>query len=194
MTEQSPPDSKLRSTLPGPLGKVDDALAAVESIILALGVMLMALNTVANVLSRFIIGESLHFTEEVNRILIVLITFAGIGYAARHGRHIRMSAIFDVFPTNARRYLMSFIAIVTAAIMFYLTYWSIYYIGDVRSSGRVLPTLGIPIWSIYIWVPLGLAVTGIQYALTSVKNLTSDEVYLSTAIKDGYEEHDHDQG
>lgn len=185
---ESPPNEKLRSSLPGPLGYIDDALAAIESIILALGVLLMAINTVANVLSRFLLGESLHFSEEVNRILIVMITFAGIGYAARHGRHIRMSAIYDALPKPGRRILMIIMATITGAVMFMLCYWSIGYIASNFRSGRVLPTLGYPIWFIYIWVPIGLAVTGIQYWLTAIKNLTSEDVYLSTAVKDGYDD------
>jgi C4-dicarboxylate transporter, DctQ subunit len=43
------------------------------------------------------------FSEELNSILIILITFAGISYAARHGRHIRMSAIYDALPPKGRK-------------------------------------------------------------------------------------------
>lgn len=182
--------SSLRSTLPGVLGRIDDLLADAESVILALGVLLMAVNTVANVLSRFILGESLHFSEEVNRILIVMITFAGIGYAARHGRHIRMSAIYDTLPTTPRRILMIIIAVITGGIMFFLAYHSYHYIAGIQRTGRILPTLGYPLWLMYIWVPIGLAVTGIQYWLTAIKNLNfkQEDVYLSTAVTDGYDD------
>ncbi len=183
------PSQESQSALPGVLGYVDNFLAKAESLILALGVLLMALNTMANVVSRFTLGESLHFSEEVNRILIVMITFAGIGYAARHGRHIRMSAIYDALPLSARRVLMIIIAAITGTVMFMLCYWSVGYVMGNFRTGRVLPTLGYPIWFIYIWVPIGLAVTGIQYWLTAIKNLTAkDEVYLSTAVTDGYDE------
>ncbi len=187
---ERPPDKNVKSTLPGPLAYIDNFLASAESIILALGVLLMAINTIANVIGRFVFGQSLDFAEEVNRILIVMITFAGIGYAARHGRHIRMSAIFDALPKTGRRILMVIMAFITGAVMFLLCYWSIGYIESNFRSGRVLPTLGYPIWFIYIWVPIGLAVTGIQYWLTAIKNITSDVVYLSTAFKDGYDETD----
>lgn len=177
-----------QSALPGVLGMLDNAIARIESFILAAGVLLMALNTVSNVVARFVFGESLHFSEEVNRILIVMITFAGIGYAARHGRHIRMSAFFDLVPTQARRYLMAFIAVVTGAFMFFLCYYSYTYILSIYSTGRVLPTLNYPLWTMYVWVPIGLAVTGIQYELTAIKNLTAKKVYLSTSVKDGFDE------
>lgn len=175
-----------RSGLPGFLGKIDWGISHIEAFILAAGVLLMAVNTVANVVSRFALGESLHFSEEVNRILIVMITFAGLGYAARHGRHIRMSAVYDVLPLLARRILMIFIALVTAIVMFILCYFSVTYIVSVQATGRVLPSLSIPVYWMYLWVPIGFAVTGLQYFMTGIKNFTSDDVYLSTQVVDGY--------
>ncbi len=188
MNEDDIAEKNYRSTLPGPLGAIDTWISRTESVILAMGVILMAINTIANVLSRFILGESLHFSEEVNRILIVMITFAGIGYAARHGRHIRMSAIYDAVPTGGRRWMMIFISLFTALVMFVLCYYSIGYISTIYSRGRVLPSLSIPVWIIYLWVPLGFAITGIQYLLTAIKNLTSRDVYLSTHVVDGYKD------
>ena len=186
MNDEAP--SPQKSSLPGFLGTRDNGIAKVEAIILATGVLLMAINTVANVVGRFLLGESLHFSEEVNRILIVMITFAGLGYAARHGRHIRMSAIYDIFPTNIRRLMMILISFVTSAIMFFLCWYSVSYIHSVYSTGRVLPTLGFPIYLIYLWVPVGLTVTGIQYFMAGIKNIFSRDVYLSTTVLDGYDE------
>ena len=186
MNDEAP--SPQKSSLPGFLGTLDNGIAKVEAIILATGVLLMAINTVANVVGRFLLGESLHFSEEVNRILIVMITFAGLGYAARHGRHIRMSAIYDIFPTNIRRLMMILISFVTSANMFFLCWYSVSYIHSVYSTGRVLPTLGFPIYLIYLWVPVGLTVTGIQYFMAGIKNIFSRDVYLSTTVLDGYDE------
>lgn len=174
------------SGLPGILGHIDVFLSKVEAVILAIGVMLMAANTCINVVARFVFQEGLFFSGEINRILIIMITFAGIGYAARHGRHIRMSALYDAFPPMGRKTLMIVIAGFTAAIMFFLCYYSVEYIYSVYQRGRILPALSMPVWIIYIWVPIGFAITGIQYALTVVKNITSKDVYLSTGVLDGY--------
>jgi len=143
------------SGLPGFLGTIDEWLAKTEAFMLAVGVILMAVNTCANVIARFVFGEGMFWSGEVNRILIILITFAGIGYAARHGRHIRMSAIYDAIPPKARKVLMIFIALVTSVFMFFLCYHSYGFIETTQSRGRILPALGFPIWWIYIWVPVG---------------------------------------
>lgn len=177
-----------KSSLPGVLGVIDKFISNVESFALAAGVLLMAINTISNVLGRYVFQHSLFFSEELNRILIILITFAGVGYAARHGRHIRMSAIFDALPAKLRKSLMIFISIVTSICMFMLAYFAVSYILKVQSSGRLLPSLQIPVYWIYLWAPMGFLVTAIQYALTAIKNMTSDNIYLSTDVMDGYED------
>jgi len=182
------PANEHESGLPGPLGFVDSWISRAEAFILAVSVLLMALNVVANVVGRYVFQSSLFFSEELNRILIVMITFAGVGYAARHGRHIRMSAIYDALPFLGRKILMVVICIVTALAMFALCWLSVRYITSVAQSGRVLPALQIPVWWIYVWVPVGFGVTGIQYAFTAVKNVTEKDVYLSTRVLDGYED------
>lgn len=180
------------SELPGFLGSIDNLFSKIEAIMLATGVLLMALNTCINVVARFVFGEGLFFAGEINRILIILITFAGIGFAARLGRHIRMSAFFDMLPDKGRKFVMIIVAIVTAIIMFALAYFSFQYVVSVYERGRILPALGFEIWWIYIWVPLGFAITGLQYLLTAYKNLISKEVYLSSGVVDGYADHEHD--
>lgn len=174
------------SGLPGILGAIDVWISKFEAIMLAMGVILMAVNTCVNVVARYVFGEGLFVSGEINRILIILITFAGIGYAARHGRHIRMSALYDAFPYKGRKIMMVIISLFTAAVMFFLCYHAYGYIEKTFERGRILPALGFDIWWIYVWVPVGFAITGIQYLLTAIKNLTADDVYLSTGVVDGY--------
>ncbi|MBQ4823566.1 TRAP transporter small permease [Leisingera sp. HS039] len=176
------------SALPGFLGVIDSAISRTESFLLAAGVLLMAANTVANVVGRFVLGNSIFFTEELNRILIILITFAGISYAARNARHIRMSAIYDLLPPHLRKVMVVVISVITAGFMFLLCFYAVKYIGSQASRGRVLPALQIPVWVILVWVPAGFFMTGAQYLLTAVRNLTSSGIYLSTHVQEGYED------
>ena len=186
--QKSEPHSEhYESTLPGVIGMFDNAISRIESVMLALGVMLMAINTIANVVSRAI-GSTIFFSEELNRILIILITFAGIGYAARHGRHIRMSALYDALPPKTRKVLMIVITVITALTMFALCYFAVGYIAKVAKSGRVLSAMQIPVYWIYLWVPVGFFITGVQYALTALKNVVQKDIYLSTHVLEGYEE------
>lgn len=181
-------DSRYVSGLPGVLGVVDVGIARIEAVLLAAGVLLMAINTMANVIGRFVLGESIFFSEELNRALIILITFAGISYAARHGRHIRMSAFFDAMPFRLRKTMMVVISAITAAMMFLLCWYAVDYLMAQIGRGRLLPALRIPQWWIIVWVPLGFFLTGLQYALTAIKNIIDPDVWLSTSTLEGYDD------
>ena len=183
----SAPGARLGGILQ-PLTVLDLAIARAEAVVLALGVLLMATMSVGNIFGRFLFGQSIYFAEEVNQFLIILITFIGIGYAARMGRHIRMSALYDALPDAARKALMVVIALVTAAAMFVLAYYSYRYVAGVYATGRVSPSLRIPVFVTQIWVPFGFVVTGIQYIMTAVVNLTRPDVYLSSQVIDSYDD------
>lgn len=171
---------------------IDALISRFEGVMLAVGVIAMTVNTIAAVISRFVFNSAITFTDELNMIFIVVVTYAGLSYAARNGRHIRMSAIYDAMPAKMRKALMIVMASVTSAFMFFLSFYSYYYIFEVYTSGRILPALGLPVFYIYLWVPVGFVVTGLQYAFTVVKNLTQSDIYLSTNVKDGYSDTDND--
>src|SRR6056297_958698 len=183
----TPGHNEHASSLPGFLGVIDSTISRVESFLLAVGVLLMAANTISNVVGRYVFQSSLFFSEELNRILIILITFAGISYAARQGRHIRMSAIYDTMPPRARKVMMIVISLITCVFMFGLCYYSITYIGTQAGRGRLRPSLQIPVWWTLVWVPVGFFMTGMQYLLTAIKNMTEKDIYLSTNVLEGYD-------
>ena len=165
---------------------IDHALSKFEVFMLGMGVLCMALVSIAAVIMRFVFNDALTIADELNMILIVVVTFAGLSYAARNGRHIRMSAIYDELPIKMRKVMMITMSLITAFFMFVLSYYSFQYIHSVFESGRLLPALNIPAFIIYLWVPIGFGVTGLQYAFTVVKNIIEEDIYLSTKVRDGY--------
>jgi TRAP-type C4-dicarboxylate transport system permease small subunit len=170
------------------LAAIDNGIARFEAFVLAVGILLMAANSMGNVLGRFVFGQSLYFSEELNQFLIVLVTFVGLGYAARKGRHIRMSAIYDQLGDRGRKIMMIIIAGVTACVMLSLAWFSYEYVARVALLGKVTPSLQLPLYLTYLWVPLGFLITGIQYVLTVVQNLKSPDVWISYEQIDSYEE------
>lgn len=159
-------------------------MAKLESFVMAAGVILMALNTITNVLSRFLFNHSIVFAEELNSVFILLVTFAGIGYAARRGRHIRMSAIYDACPERSRKWLMILITGITGLCMLFLAWYATAYVINIAGKGRVMPALGVPVFITYLWVPVGFFITGTQYLLTCYKNFHEPDIYLAVDLKE----------
>ena len=99
-----------------------------EAFLLVVSVLLMATNNIANVIGRVVFQESLFFAEELNSILIILITFAGSSYASRHARHIKMTALFDLLPPVYKKIVMIIISLLTAVVMWRMCYFAVEYI------------------------------------------------------------------
>lgn len=167
---------------------IDNFIALIERIALAAGVLGMAIVSIANVIMRNIFGASLVFANELNQAFIVLVTFAGIGYAARLGRHIRMTALFDAFGRLGRKLVMIAIALLTAALLITLAWYSFQYVQHVERMNSVTPALQIPLYLIYSVVPAGLLLGAIQYLLAAIRNVMEHDVYVSFRHTDEYEE------
>ena len=170
------------------LGLLDRGIAKFEGFILAYGVLLMAANSITNVIGRTFFEQSLYFSEELNQFLIVLITFMGMGYAARKGRHIRMSAFYDQLGDRGKKILMIVMCATTAVVMFMLAYYAYGYVARIERMGKVTPALQAPLYLTYLWVPIGFAITGIQYSLAVVQNVREPEIYVSYEQVDSYDD------
>ena len=167
---------------------LDACIERIEVAALAIGVLGITLVSVLNVFLRNVLGGGLAWAVEVNQAFMVLITFLGIGYAARIGRHIRMTAIYDQLPRHARKVLMTFIALATAALLLYLAWHAAFYVQHVHRSDIITPALRLPLFWIYLVVPTGLLLCAIQYLLAAARNLLEHDVYVSFREKDGYED------
>lgn len=169
------------------LARLDTFVNFVEKFVLAGSVLGMTGISIGNVIARNLFNHSLVFADEINQVFIVLITFIGIGYAARHGRHIRMSAFHDLLPATAKRLSMTIIAFSTAAILWLLGWYALQYVLHIAASQSVTPALQIPLYSFYLAAPIGLLLGGIQYLLAGIRNLFSDIAYVSFSKPDGYD-------
>jgi len=169
--------------------RLDDAIASLEAAVLGLSMLAMAVNTIANVLGRYVLAHSLYFSEELNEILMVTATFAGLGYVTRKGRHIRMSALYDQVPNAARRGLMAIIALTTAAAMFLLAWHAWGYVIKLAARGRLTPAMQVPLWTSYVVVVAGFALAGVQYLGAAMANLVRREgVWVSLSQTDAFDD------
>lgn len=161
---------------------------AVEEFLLAWSIIAIAALTIGNVCCRSLLGFSLPFTEEFSQFLIIGVTFIGLSYAASRGRHIRMTALYDQLNRRWRKLLMIAISGITALLMLILAWYSFEYISTMRFLASVSPVLQVPLYLVYLLVPLGLLLSSVQYALTAVRNVTARDVYISFEQKDEYEQ------
>lgn len=159
---------------------LDKSLLRIEEFVLSYSVIVMSIILIINVISRTIFNNSITFAEEAGKFLTIIITFMGISYVARKGRHIHMSALFDMLPEKLKKIFMLGISFLTSLILFYLAYLGTLFTLKVYAMGRVTPALMVPMWIIDVFVPLGFFLGGLQYLLIFVANLKNKEIFIGT--------------
>ena len=158
-----------RNALKAPFDWIDSGLDWFERSALILCVAGMATVTVANVIARNLLGFSLQFANDVAQMLLVMVTFLGIGIGARHARHIRVSALHDLLPHLGQKILLVFMSFTTAWLLFSLADFAWNYAGSVQRTCRVLPEgIGLGLFTLPIGgMPLaaGIVATLVGIAL-----------------------------
>jgi len=160
----------------------------VERALLGTAILAIAALTCTNVVTRTAFGISLAAAEELTRMLMLVVTFVGLSYAASQGRHIRMSALYDQLPERWRKGVMVSNAATTSLLLAALTVWSVQYIDTMRVLGTASSALQLPLYLVYLVAPLGLALAATQYALVVVRNLMSDGVWVAFDVRDQHDD------
>ena len=168
------------------LNGLDRVIGVVEAFIIGGSILVMAAIMSAHVVGRALLDQGIAGTYELTELLLILITFVGVSYGERNARHISMSALYDQLSGRARKAMLVFICVVTGAFMFYLAWVGAEYTYDIWNRGRTTSALRIPLWIVYLAVPIGLTLAGIQYWMTAVRNLTTAGIYRSFNEQEEY--------
>ena len=166
-TDRQPAPGRWRTGLKQGFAWLDDGLSWFERSALVSCILAMAAISVANVISRNTLGSSIQFAHDVAQILLVIVTFMGIGIGAREARHIRVSAIHDLLPKTARKVLLVFVSFTTSLLLFALAGYGWDYAKSTQRSCRILAEhveilgLSLPVGA----MPTGI---GVVIVLTSL--------------------------
>lgn len=161
----------------------DRVLSKIEEYVLSFSIIAMAILLIVSVVMRAVFNSSLTFSEEIGLALLVLVSFFGLEYCARKGRHISMSIIFDKVSNKNKKRFMILISSVSFIVMTYLSYIAFKYILSVKRFGTVTPALQIPMYIVYLVVPIGFLIGAIEYLRTSILNIKEKDLYLTSEIR-----------
>ena len=129
----------------------------------------MALLGFGNVLARYIFKTSFAATEEVEINLFVWVTVLGIGLAFARGSHLGMTTLVQKFPMWLKKTSVIFSSALSFLLFVLVDYYTIRAIYKdltlfhMRSEALNIPnwiyTIGIPIFSIFVFKNIVLAAT-----------------------------------
>ena len=135
-------------------------------------VPIMAVMTVVvimQVFCRFVLRDSLSWSEELARYLMVWAVFIGASIGVKRGSHVGVEALVIRLPKRAQiifKYLGLVIVLVFCAIVLF------YGLGILRrqiTGHQVSPAMRMPMWWAYLAIPTGALLMGIRFIQNLIK-------------------------
>ncbi len=116
-------------------------------------------NVLAGVVTRYLLGNQLRWTEELATFLLVWLVFAGAALAYRAGAHLGVTVLTQSFdPAVQRRVRLFNAALVFIFCILILVVGGAGLAWERWQTGQTMPTLGISKAWVYAAAPLGGAI------------------------------------
>jgi TRAP-type C4-dicarboxylate transport system permease small subunit len=113
--------------------------------------------------TRYVLNDSIAWTEEIARYLLMAVGFIGSAMAARRGSHIAIEMFPMALPPRARR--IWFLAVGLVSVVFFaLLTWLALQITDVMQY-QPMVVIDWPLSIVYGAVTFGLALTTLRFAI-----------------------------
>ena len=154
--------------------KLKNVLWNLDTIVASVVLAILIILTFAGVPFRYLLGAPFTWLEEVQHACMVWIVYAGAGAAFRAANQVAIEMIVDLMPKGMQKIMEIFISVVVLAVLGYLFYQSLGYIGIFLRSGRATPMLKIPYAVIYGIAPVSFVLMVISYFYALFKGVKSE--------------------
>jgi TRAP-type C4-dicarboxylate transport system permease small subunit len=162
--------------------RVADALDLLARVLAGAGLVGIVLVIVVQVLFRYVLDQSLAWTEEISRFLLVVASLMAITVAHRRMMHAGYSSVVRTLPPPVRRALIVVVDLIGVAFFAVVGLSSRNLVAVGLDSQA--PATGIPMAVVYLVFPV-FAVVGIVFGLEHVvQHLSAPVDQLLSADED----------
>lgn len=119
---------------------------SLEEFLMAASLILMTVIMGIQVFSRYVLGASLSWSEEVTRYLFVWAGFISVSYCTKKCISIKIEQFVAVFPRKGKAIFKLVNHTIELLFFFYLIPFAFRYMLSAYVSGQVSPACGIPMY------------------------------------------------
>lgn len=123
---------------------------------------------------RYVLDNALEWPEEIARYAFICAVFLGASLAAQEGRHLEISVCKHCFGPRVHYALTVISTAFTLLFCAIMTVWGVRMVLFVAESDQVAASVAMPMYSIYLVVPLGMAcmfLRSLNHTLTVLRKL-----------------------
>ena len=121
---------------------LDDNL---EKMICTVTLALMSAIIVAQVFFRYVLNNSLSWSEELARYLFIWTIYIGISYGVKMDKHVAVDAVYSYMPKGVKKYYAMIAYALFLLFAVAIVYYGVTVVGMQISSGQVSPAMGLQI-------------------------------------------------
>ncbi len=144
-----------------------------EKMLCVVFLALMSIIIVLQVFFRYVLNNSLSWSEELARYLFIWMIYVGISYGVKLDKHICVDAVYTFMPKGIKRgyAIVAYVLFLIFAVA--IIYYGILVVGMQITSGQVSPAMGLPMQYVYVAPVVGMILTVIRlvqkiyYAVTA---------------------------
>ncbi len=136
--------------------------------------VVMAVITFANVVTRYFIFYALAFTEEVTINLFVWLVMLGTAIAFKKGANLSMTFVYDKLPARGRKFCFFASTALSLAFFGLLGYLGYVQVADEIALSVTSSSLAIPVWWYTISLPVFSALIFIRILQAAIETVRGD--------------------
>lgn len=118
--------------------------------------------------------DSLDWTEELARYLIIWSVLFGCSFAMRTDSHLELSILSNFSGPRMKAYIKCFSCIVCLVFSAIMVYASMESVINIHWSEQLTPAMHLPAWIIWMAMPVGFGLMGIQAILRCADEISKN--------------------
>lgn len=138
---------------------LDDNL---EESILVILLVLITLVMGLQVFCRYVLNNSLSWSEELTRYLFIYTAFISISYCTKKWISIKIDQVIQLFKGKTYTILQICLNVILTLFFVYMTYHAVIYLMQGLASHQTSPALHVPMWVIQFAPFLGFLLASIR--------------------------------
>jgi len=144
-------------------------LGNLELFISGLSLIILVAVTAVGVLMRYVLNRPFSWQEEVQLWCYVWLSFFGGSLAFKHGGHVAIEVLVEIFPKPLQRVIGVFVYLVVSLLLIYLILNGFRFVMLQWEIGRTTNVLHVPYYIVCIALPLGCLSMLISWTLYNLK-------------------------
>ncbi|WP_088105887.1 TRAP transporter small permease [Halalkalibacter urbisdiaboli] len=146
----------------------------IEEVFLVMFSAVMVVVIFLQVFMRYVMGNSLSWSEELARYCFIWLVYIGISYGVKKQRHIKVDALLLLFKEKGKLVFNMIANLLFLSFAMFIVIYGYDMAERLLQFGQTSPALRIPMGFVYLAAPVGMALTSIrliQNLLNQVKTL-----------------------